>query len=147
MVLDLGWFGHERKGIAQENLDWRGLKQQTLRFRPFLRSLKMTWRFHEGPWPNLQVLAAERGWTTAGGIRAEPSDVIHAVIAAPDSGDSTIQEVICDDYPLVTEHSYGKSPFLMGKSTMNGHVPCQISRGCCTCVGRQPQITTIQITI
>ena len=24
-------------------------------------------------------------------------------------------------YPLVIEHSYGKAPFLMGKSTINGH--------------------------
>ena len=30
------------------------------------------------------VLAAQRGWATAGGIRAEPADFIHAVIAAPD---------------------------------------------------------------
>ena len=24
-------------------------------------------------------------------------------------------------YPLVNSHNYGKSPFLMGKSTINGH--------------------------
>jgi hypothetical protein len=24
-------------------------------------------------------------------------------------------------YPLVSEHNYGKSPFLMGKLTINGH--------------------------
>jgi len=24
-------------------------------------------------------------------------------------------------YPLVIQHNYGKSPFLMGKSTINGH--------------------------
>jgi len=24
-------------------------------------------------------------------------------------------------YPLVNKHSYGKSPFFMGKSTINGH--------------------------
>ena len=26
-------------------------------------------------------------------------------------------------YPLVNQHSNGKSPFLMGKSTINGHFP------------------------
>ena len=28
-----------------------------------------------------------------------------------------------DAYPLVNQHSNGKSPFLMGKSTINGHFP------------------------
>jgi hypothetical protein len=25
------------------------------------------------------------------------------------------------EYPLVNQHNYGKSPFLMGKLTINGH--------------------------
>ena len=25
-------------------------------------------------------------------------------------------------YPLVNQHSYGKSPFFIGKSTINGHL-------------------------
>ena len=27
--------------------------------------------------------------------------------------------MVNDDYPLVNEHNYGKSPFLMGKSTIS----------------------------
>ena len=29
------------------------------------------------------VLAAQRGWASAHGIRAEPGDFVHAIIAAP----------------------------------------------------------------
>ena len=28
---------------------------------------------------------------------------------------------VIEKYPLVNQHSYGKSPFLMAKSTINGH--------------------------
>ena len=39
------------------------------------------------------VLAAQRGWATAGGIRAEPADFIHALIAAPGPSEAEAPKV------------------------------------------------------
>jgi len=37
--------------------------------------------------------------------------------------DSVEQQLsLKEKYPLVNQRNYGKSPFLMGKSTINGHV-------------------------
>ena len=55
-------------------------------------------------------------------IRRKPS--IHEIwdgekIASGNDGNGCFLSMVNDDYPLVNEHNYGKSPFLMGKSTIS----------------------------
>ena len=41
--------------------------------------------------------------------------------ANANKADMVMGEHLLLPYPLVNEHNYGKSPFLIGKSTINGH--------------------------
>ena len=41
---------------------------------------------------------------------------------SPKRGQESCQSLVLDVYPLVNQHNYGQSPFLMGKLTINGHV-------------------------
>ena len=58
-----------------------------------------------------------------GGTPKSSKSLDHVSIETNGFGDPPFQDATRHIYPLVNQHNYGKSPFFMGKSTINGDFP------------------------